>query len=261
MKRILVLSLLSFITLFLSAQVTSLTSGWRAKKASEVNIDGCHLTMEDPDNAGWINATVPGTVLTTLVNNGLMPDPWYGKNNEQIPDVWSEGRDFYTYWFFTRFSSESLDATRQVWLSFRGINYRAEIYLNGKRISDDTHEGMFLRQKYNVTSLLNPTGYNRLAVLVEPPVHPGNPNGGQGGDGTIARDVTMQFTPGWDWIQPVRDRNTGIWDKVSIEVTGDIDIRDGFAKTRVPGTGCRESFRIRHLLLSLQNLSIRLAGR
>lgn len=235
MKRILVLSLLSFITLFLSAQVTSLTSGWRAKKASEVNIDGCHLTMEDPDNAGWINATVPGTVLTTLVNNGLMPDPWYGMNNEQIPDVWSEGRDFYTYWFFTRFSSESLDATRQVWLSFRGINYRAEIYLNGKRISDDTHEGMFLRQKYNVTSLLNPTGYNRLAVLVEPPVHPGNPNGGQGGDGTIARDVTMQFTPGWDWIQPVRDRNTGIWDKVSIEVTGDIDIRDGFAKTRVPG--------------------------
>ena len=147
-----------------------------------------------------------------------MPEPWYGMNNEQIPDVWNEGRDLYTYWFFTRFSSESLDTTKQVWLCFRGINYLAEIYLNGKRISDDTHEGMFLREKYNITSLLNRTGYNRLAVLVEPPVHPGNPNGGQGGDGTIGRDVTMQFTPGWDWTQPVRDRNTGIWDEVTIEV-------------------------------------------
>jgi len=174
-------------------------------------------------------------VLTTLVNNGRMPDPWYGMNNEQIPDVWSEGRDFYTYWYFTRFSSESLDTNKQVWLCFRGVNYLAEIYLNGKRISDDTHEGMFFREKYNITSLLNRTGYNRLAVLVEPPVHPGNPNGGQGGDGLIGRDVTMQFTPGWDWIPPVRDRNTGIWDEVTIEVTGDIDIRDGFAKTRVPG--------------------------
>jgi hypothetical protein len=235
MKRILVISLLSFVTLLLPAQVTPLTAGWRAKKASEVKVDGCHLTMEDPEMTGWVSATVPGTVLTTLVNNGRIPEPWYGMNNEQIPDVWTEGRDLYTYWFFTRFSSESLDTAKQVWLCFRGINYLAEIYLNGRRISDDTHEGMFLREKYNITSLLNHTGYNRLAVLAEPPVHPGNPNGGQGGDGTIGRDVTMQFTPGWDWIQPVRDRNTGIWDEVTIEVTGDIDIRDGFAKTRVPG--------------------------
>ena len=47
----------------------------------------------------------------------------------------------------------------------------------------------------------------------------------------IGRDATMQFTAGWDWIQPVRDRNTGIWDKVSIEVTGDVDVRNAFART------------------------------
>ncbi len=212
MKRILVISILSCFTLLASAQVIPLTTGWKAKKASEVNIDGRQLTMEDPDLSGWLNATVPGTVLTTLVNNGLMPDPWYGMNNEQIPDIWDEGRDYYTYWFFTRFTSESLDSTKQVWLNFRGINYRADIYLNGQLLNEKTHEGMFLRQKYNVTPLLNQQGYNRLAVRVEPPLHPGNPNGGQGGDGMIGRDVTMQFTAGWDWIQPVRDRNTGIWD-------------------------------------------------
>lgn len=235
MKRILVISLLSFFAYAVSAQVTYLSLGWKAKKASEVEADGRQLTAEDPDLSGWLNATVPGTVLTTLVKNGQMPDPWYGMNNEIIPDVWDEGRDYYTYWFFTRFSAEAIDSTKQVWLSFRGINYRSDIYLNGECLNDETHEGMFLRQKYNITSLVRRQGYNRLAVRVEPPVNPGNPNGGQGGDGTIGRDVTMQFTAGWDWIQPVRDRNTGIWDVVAIEVTGDIDIRNGFARTRVPG--------------------------
>lgn len=235
MKRALIISFLSCITLLAASQETPLNTGWRAKKASEVSLDGCQLTADEPDLTGWINATVPGTVLSTLVNNGRMPEPWYGMNNEDIPDVWQEGRDYYTYWFFTRFSTGSVDSTRQVWLNFRGINYRAEIFLNGTRISDSINEGMFLRHKYNVTSLLNREEHNRLAIRVEPPLNPGNPNGGQGGDGTIGRDVTMQFTPGWDWIPPIRDRNTGIWDKVTIEVTGDIDIRNGFARTRVPG--------------------------
>jgi hypothetical protein len=70
---------------------------------------------------------------------------------------------------------------------------------------------------------------------VEPPHPVGNANGGQGGDGTIARSVTQQFTAGWDWICPVRDRNTGIWDQVSLEITGPVDIRDPFVKPRVPG--------------------------
>ncbi|MCI0523597.1 MAG: hypothetical protein L0Y37_08090, partial [Bacteroidales bacterium] len=235
MKRILIVSMLLSGFVVLSAQETPLTHGWRAKKASEVTVDGCHLTMTEPDLSGWISATVPGTVLTTLVNNGLMPDPYFGMNNEKIPDIYDAGREYYTYWFFTRFSTEGIDATKQVWLKFRGINYFAGVYLNGRRISDDLHEGMFLRQKYNITPYLASGGANLLAVYVEPPANPGNPNGGQGGDGMIGRDVTMQFTPGWDLVQPVRDRNTGIWDQVAIEVTGDVDIRDMYARTRVPG--------------------------
>ncbi len=235
MKRAIFITLISCFTLLATAQETPLAAGWKARRASEVPLDGRALTAEEPDLSGWMNATVPGTVLTTLLDNGMVPDPWLGMNNEEIPDISETGRDYYTFWFFTRFSSESLDSTRQVWLNFRGINYRAEIWLNGVLISDPVHEGMFLRQKYNVTPILNREGHNRLAVKVEPPLNPGKPNGGQGGDGTIGRDVTMQFTAGWDWIQPVRDRNTGIWDEVTIEVTGDIDIRNGFARPRVPG--------------------------
>lgn len=235
MKKSLIFTVLIFAASILSAQETQLVTGWKAIKASDLSSDGCLITKDDPDLSGWMNATVPGTVLTTLLNNGLIPDPLFGMNNEKIPDVYTEGRDFYTYWFFNRFSTKGMDTTRQVWLKFRGINYFADVYLNGRRISTERHEGMFLRKAYNITPYLNREGVNRLAVLVEPPAHPGNPNGGQGGDGTIGRDITMQFTAGWDWIQPVRDRNTGIWDKVSIEITGEVDVRDAFAKPRVPG--------------------------
>ncbi len=235
MKKLLVFSALAWSCLIITAQEIPLTGGWRMKMASEVAADGSQLTLSEPDMAGWLIATVPGTVLTTLINNKVMPDPYFGLNNATIPDVYTEGRDYYTYWFFTRFSTESLDSTKQVWLNFRGINYFAEIWLNGRHVNVNRHEGMFLREKYNITPYLNRVGSNRLAVLVEPPANPGNPNGGQGGDGMIGRDATMQFTAGWDWVQPVRDRNTGIWDKVSIEVTGDADIRNSFARTRVPG--------------------------
>lgn len=94
---------------------------------------------------------------------------------------------------------------------------------------------MFLREKYNITQLVDMVKPNRLAVLVEPPDPVGNPNGGQGGDGQIGKSVTNQFVAGWDWIQPIRDRNTGIWDKVSLEITGPVDIRNPFIKARIPG--------------------------
>lgn len=63
----------------------------------------------------------------------------------------------------------------------------------------------------------------------------GEPNGGQGGDGRIAKNLTHQYVAGWDWIQPIRDRNTGIWDKVYIEKTGNVKLRNSHIVTEVPG--------------------------
>lgn len=180
-------------------------------------------------------ATVPGTVLTTLLNNQKVPDPFYGMNNERIKDIYSTGPEYYTYWFVKDFSEPMPFNGKQVYLNFRGVNYRCEIYLNGKKVNRQTHVGMFLRQSYNITSLLDKSGKNRLAVLVYPPDPVGNPNGGQGGDGRIAKNVGLQYTAGWDWIQPVRDRNTGIWDKVTIQRTGKIRILDPHVVTMVAG--------------------------
>lgn len=216
---------------------TIINSGWLARRANEIKVDGNLLTSRPFGSEGWLKARVPGTVLTTLLENKLFPTPEFSLNNNLIPDIHEVGNDFYTFWFVRPFRLNRLpDVGQQVWLNFRGINYKADIFLNGKRLNTTTHEGMFIRKSYDITPYLKAgDAANLLAVIVYPPDFPGNPNGGQGGDGQIARNVTMQFTPGWDWIQPVRDRNTGIWDEVSITVTGSVKVQYPYVVTRVPG--------------------------
>ena len=214
---------------------TLLNSGWMARRASEIKTDGNLLSSTPLETTGWIPARVPGTVLTTLLENGLYPAPEFGMNNNLIPDIYEVGNDFYTFWFVCQFETPTVPDDRIVWLNFRGINYKAELFLNGKRLNNTTHEGMFLRKSFNITEHLQKKGTNVLAVLVYPPTYPGDPNGGQGGDGQIARNNTMQYTPGWDWVQPIRDRNTGIWDEVSVTTTGAVTVQSPYVVTKVPG--------------------------
>jgi len=114
-------------------------------------------------------------------------------NNKKIPDIYDTGRDYYTYWFVKDFKEKVNSNDEQVWLHFRGVNYGCDIYLNGHKVNAEPHFGMFLRQTYNITSLLAGNGNNRLAVIVYPPDPVGNPNGGQGGDGTIARKFRISI--------------------------------------------------------------------
>ena len=233
------LSVFSFYLLW-AQESYELQSGWKCQAIGKVKAGGAGISQPKFATAGWLEATVPGTVLTTLINNHLQPDPFYGMNNQKIPDIYTTGRDHYTYWFVRDFKEPSPGSAGsrrggQVWLHFRGVNYGCDIWLNGHKLNAKTHYGMFLRQTYNITPFLAADGMNRLAVLVYPPDPVGNPNGGQGGDGEIARNVSHQYVAGWDWIQPIADRNTGIWDKVTIERTGSVRIIDPHIVTEVPG--------------------------
>ncbi|MFZ0280890.1 MAG: beta-glycosidase, partial [Bacteroidales bacterium] len=213
-----------------------LHDNWKAQRTTEVIPDGTEITGSGFVFTGWLDAVIPGTILTTLMHNNLIPDPFFGMNNNLIPDVFITGRDYYTYWFYNEFEIPDIRPGQEVWLNFRGINYFADIFLNGRRVNTKTHQGMYLREKYLITPYLNKNKPNRLAVWVAPPDPVGNAIAGQGGDGTIGRNVTMQCTAGWDWICPVHDRNTGIWDQVSLEITGQADISNPFIAIRVPGT-------------------------
>nr|CAB3461596.1 unnamed protein product [Digitaria exilis] len=200
-----------------------LDTGWLAARSTDIALTGVQLTTTQPPAAvpaaPWMSAAVPGTVLGTLLKNELIPDPFYGLNNQAIVDIADAGREYYTFWFFTTFQCAP-SGNQHVALNFRGINYSAEMYLNGHK--EVIPKGMFRRHTIDITDILHPDGNNLLAVLVHPPDHPGRipPQGGQGGDHEIGKDVATQYVEGWDWICPIRDRNTSIWDEVSVSITG-----------------------------------------
>ena len=235
LQSLLIFSFLLYSFIASAQQQRELNQGWICAPVAKVKEKGKALSKSAHQLSQWMPAVVPGTVLTTLLAQKKIPDPFYGMNNEKIPDIYNVGNEYYTYWFVNDFEEKAPASHEQVWLRLRGVNYSCDVFLNGHQLNETTHHGMFLRQNYNITQFLNKNGKNRLAVIVYPPDPAGNPNGGQGGDGTIARNVSHQYVAGWDWIQPIRDRNTGIWDKVFIERTQDINIKNPHIVTLVPG--------------------------
>ncbi len=208
---------------------------FRLQFASKVNADGAALSHAGFDAGAWYAATVPGTVLTTLVDRGVYPDPDFGINNMAIPE--SLARQ--SYWYRSEFDAPADLAGRHLLLNFEGINYAAEVWLNGQRLGDV--RGAFLRGRFDVTSALQPGKRNALAVKVTPPPHPGIPHeqsilAGAGDNGGMqALDgPTFIATEGWDWMPGVRDRNTGLWRDVTLLASGTVRIGDAHVVTSLP---------------------------
>jgi hypothetical protein len=117
-------------------------AGWEMVEASKLGAaDGPTISQPGVDTHEWYDATVPGTVLTTLVDQGVYPDPYYGLNNLLIP----ESLNRQDYWYRTEFTVPDSFAGRQLSLQFNGINYYAEIWFNGTYLGHIT--GAFIRGK------------------------------------------------------------------------------------------------------------------
>lgn len=211
----------------------------------------------------WFPVTVPSTVLSGLVANGVYPDPYQGLNNMLIPDASDEFNKKYDlekyshlpndpnpwkkpYWYRTTFSVPASDKGRTFQLIFKGINYRAAVWINGNMIADSTKmAGMFSQYSLDVSKYVNAGSENVVAVKIYPLDYPGlpsteqlkalgdfYPNGGPTGD--IGKNVTMLCSVGWDWMPPVRDRNIGIWLPVYLRTTGGVTIADPKVVTLLP---------------------------
>ncbi|MEO8819446.1 MAG: sugar-binding domain-containing protein [Ginsengibacter sp.] len=234
-------------------------------------------------NVYWFPVKVPCTVLTGLVENKVYPDPYIGMNNMLIPDASDSFNHQYNleqysylpndpnpwkkpYWYRTTFDVPQGDKGKHFQLIFKGINYRAEVWVNGKRIADSSEmSGMFAQYSLDVSKVINAGKNNALAVKIYPLDFPGLPatpqlkalgdffaNGGPTGD--IGKNVTMLCSVGWDWMPAVRDRNMGIWQPVYLRTSGQVTIQNPHIKTdlgNLPDTNVAKL----SLNLSLNNFS------
>lgn len=217
---------------------------WKMKKAGEIMAGAEIISQPGYTTNDWLPAIVPGTTLNSLVYNNVYPEPYYGMNNKLtsniIPDLAVAGRDFYTYWFRTEFTVPANYKDKVVWLQLDGINYRAEVWVNGHLLSNIS--GMFIQDYIDITEFANIGESNALAVKVYPVDMPGTVKQKQwgaagefhnGGDGNIGLNTTMLMSVGWDFtfLDGIRDRNTGIWKSISLYATDKAVIRNPFVRS------------------------------
>lgn len=250
----------------MNEKATVLYKGWQMREEAICGDHGEQFSQAGFSAAqSWYATTVPTTTQATLIRQGVYPDPYISLNNMQIPDACEEQNRRYElgkyshlpnkenpwakpYWFRSEFTVPAEYKGKVVWLHLDGINYRADVWVNGKQIG--RHEdvaGMFERFRFNITDVVKREGANAIAVRVHPLDFPGDPiheqiyglrgdYGPNGGDGEISRNVTQYCTIGWDWIAASRDRNVGIWQHIWLEATGDLVVLDpaGFVTKLTP---------------------------
>jgi hypothetical protein len=207
---------------------------WRLQRDSLVHADGPNLSKVGFPDQDWIVATVPGTVISSYFNVGAIPDPNYGENQLLISDSF-----FCTdFWYRNEFTTPALSPGERAWMNFDGINWKADIFLNGEKLG--RIEGSFMRGRFDVTERLFAGGKNALAVRIEKCDTPGSThqntfeseayNGGALG----LDNPSYHASIGWDFIPTIRGRDTGIWGDVYLTVTGPVTIEEPVVTTTSP---------------------------
>ena len=218
-------------------QPVAIASGWQLQDVAKVPQSGAEVSSPGFRPNGWYAATVPGTVLTTLVNNHVYPEPLYGENNR--PEIIPESLVHTSYWYRAVVDVPKSYTHRHVSLNFDGINYAAVVWVNGTQVG--TTRGAFIRGIFDITAQVKPGKQAVIAVLVSPQPNPGIPHehtlrAGIGPNGGVSAidGPTFLCTIGWDWLPAIRDRDTGIWQKVFLSASGPVLVKDPLVTTDLP---------------------------
>ena len=206
---------------------------WKLTRSSFTDAEGSEISSEGFDDAGWLTATVPGTVLSSYINLGAVPEPNYADNIFHISDsyFWSD------FWYRNEFEIAEGFMDGKTWLEFDGINWKAEIYLNGQYLG--RIDGAFTRGRFDISKTAK-AGRNTLAVRIIKNRNAGsvkekNENDTGRNGGMLGYDnPTFHASIGWDWISTVRGRNIGIWNDVRVVSEGLVSLDSPYVLTKLP---------------------------
>jgi exo-1,4-beta-D-glucosaminidase len=225
-----------------SPNLTELAQGWRLMSAEQGTGDDAAVSSPSFDVSRWYEVRhMPATVLEILEEAGVYKDLYYGMNLVAPGDLWRKN-----WWYRTTFSAPS---GREVYsLIFKGINYRADIWLNGQKIADKSQAvGMYSSFEFDVSKVIQPGKQNVLAVKITPEqaipkVVAGDP---------IRIEGSVELGDTWlDWLNwkyigvhdPATglgfsfppDRNAGVSKRVYLSTTGAVSIRNPYVATDLP---------------------------
>jgi exo-1,4-beta-D-glucosaminidase len=194
---------------------------WTLQSSAKVEAKGEIVSTPAFVPRGWHNATVPTTVVAALVKDKTLPDPFFATNLRQFPGVtYPIGGNFsniamqpdspyaVSWWYRKQFAAPASYAGKTVWLNFKGINYRANVWLNGKQIANsDDIGGAWRTYEFNITAAVKPGRENVLAVQVFAPTE---------------NDLAITFV---DWNPAPPDKNMGLWREVYLTTSGPVALR------------------------------------
>jgi exo-1,4-beta-D-glucosaminidase len=223
--------LLAAASLAFGQETIALGDGWQIQSSAVANEKAEVISAPEYKAAGWFPASVPSTMVGALLAAkapGYDLDPFWGMNLRKLPGVtYPIAKNFSHFpmpadspfakpWWYRRpFDLPASFAGKRVWLRFEGINYRADVWVNGSKVADQQNVvGTFRRYELDVTAQARP-GANAVAVLITPPT---------------MTDMALTWV---DWSPMPADRNAGLYQPVSVSSSGVVAIRHPHVVTRV----------------------------
>ena len=191
----------------IAANGLQLRDGWALQSSCKVEKKGEVISTSRFTPTGWYAVSVPTTVVAALVKHKVYPDPMFGMNLRSFPGMdYPIGSNFsdlpmhqdspfmVPWWYRKTFVLPENYKGKTIWLDFAGINYRANIFLNGKQIAGyDDVAGAWRTYEFNITDAALPGKTNVLAVEVFSPTE---------------KDLAITFV---DWYPSPPDKNMGLF--------------------------------------------------
>lgn len=208
-----------------------LNEAWALRSAAEDTRSGETLSTLDASTEGWLPVDLPTTVLGALVDDGRFGDPFFGDQFKQIPGQgphaqnfsnheMPEGSPFAKPWWFRKEFQVDADAPAYLGLQLDGINYRANVWLNGQLVaSSDQIVGSYCDHEIDLSEQLLRGKRNALAIEVIPP---------------LPCDLAISWV---DWNPSPPDKNTGLWRDVWLRRHGPAGLRDPYVITQLDEQG------------------------
>ncbi|MBR7141930.1 MAG: hypothetical protein IKD06_00150 [Clostridia bacterium] len=191
--------------------VSKIDKGWQAAAYWSYN-QFIGTVMEngwEPRPAeGWVDISVPGSLVNDLFKAGIIKDPLFEKQSQEIE--WINNR-----WWCLRnrdFRVPEEYRGRTIRLIFKGIDYEAEIHCNGKKLGN--HIGMFHPAVFDITDIVKFGEPNALRIRLEQSPFD------ESVSGWGSRKNTVKTTCSYKWDFCTRLVDMGLYDDVVIDVTG-----------------------------------------